>query len=134
EPDEVATNVGRACETGIAGLSIEDSTHEAENPVFDFDLAVARVRAARRAIDESGTGGLLTGRSEGFIAGRPDLAETIRRPEAYAEAGADCLYAPGLRALEDIATLVRALAPRPVNVLMSTGLASVAQLADLGVR
>ena len=134
EPDEVATNVGRACETGIAGLSIEDSTHEAENPVFDFDLAVARVRAARRAIDESGTGVLLTGRSEGFIAGRPDLAETIRRLEAYADAGADCLFAPGIRSPSDIEALVRAVAPKPVNVVVSADFTTVEQLAALGVR
>ena len=99
-------NVAAATATGIAGLSIEDSTGDASNPLFDFTLAVERIQAARRAIDESGTGILLTGRSEGFIVGRPDLAETIRRLTAYAEAGADCLYAPGIRAMADIAAVV----------------------------
>ena len=83
-----------AAATGIAGLSIEDSTGDADEPLYPFDLAVERIRAARRAIDESGTGIVLTGRSEGFVVGRPDLDETIRRLQAYAEAGADCLYAP----------------------------------------
>src|SRR3954464_93796 len=134
DPEEVALNVARACDTGIAGLSIEDSTHETAQPLFDFDVAVARVRAARRAIDQSGTGILLTGRSEGFIAGRPDLRETIRRLEAYADAGADVLYAPGLSNLDDIGAVVRAVAPRPVNVLVTSGSATLADLAALGVR
>ena len=98
EPEGVAANVARAVGTGIAGISIEDSTGDAAEPLFDPELAVERIRAARAAIDASGTGVLLTGRSEGFIVGRPDLAETIRRLVAYADAGADCLYAPGLRA------------------------------------
>ena len=97
EPGGVRANVARAVTTGIAGISIEDSTGDEAAPLFEFDLAVERIRAARAAIDASGTGVLLTGRSEGFIAGRPDLAETIRRLTAYAEAGADCMYAPGLR-------------------------------------
>ena len=96
-PAAVGANVAAATATGIAGLSIEDSTGDASNPLFDFTLAVERIRAARRAIDDSGTGILLTGRSEGFIVGRPDLAETIRRLTAYAEAGAECVYAPGIR-------------------------------------
>ena len=95
EPEAVAANVTRAVGTGIAGISIEDSTGDAADPLFDLELAVERIRAARAAIDASGTGVLLTGRSEGFIVGRPDLAETIRRLVAYAEAGAECLYAPG---------------------------------------
>src|SRR5215212_862415 len=99
EPMRVAANVSAAVQTGIAGVSIEDSTGGPAEPLFEFDLAVERIKAARRAIDDSATGVLLTGRSEGFIAGRPDLAETIRRLVAYAEAGADCLYAPGVRAL-----------------------------------
>jgi methylisocitrate lyase len=107
EPEEVALNVTRACETGIAGLSIEDSTRDAEHPLFDLDVAVARMRAARRAIDETGTGVILVGRSEGFISGRPDLRETIRRLLAYAEAGADCLFAPGLPSIGDVAEVVR---------------------------
>jgi 2-methylisocitrate lyase-like PEP mutase family enzyme len=133
EPDEVAANVAKVCETGIAGLSIEDATHETNHPLFDVELAVDRIRAARQAIDESGTGVLLTGRSEGFIAGRPDLRETIRRLTAYAEAGADCLYAPGVP-LPDIDAVVRAVAPKPVNVLVASDYATLPQLAALGVR
>jgi 2-methylisocitrate lyase-like PEP mutase family enzyme len=134
EPAEVAGNVTRATATGVAGLSIEDSTGNTSHPLFDFDLAVERIQAARSAIDASGTGILLTGRSEGFIVGRPDLAETIRRLTAYAEAGADCLYAPGLRASVDIAAVVRAVAPRPVNVLVGSDFTTLAELAALGVR
>jgi 2-methylisocitrate lyase-like PEP mutase family enzyme len=118
----------------VAGLSIEDSTGNASKPLFELDLAVERIRAARRALDQSGTGVLLVGRSEGFIVGRPDLAETIRRLTAYAEAGAECLYAPGLRNLEQVGAVVRAVAPRPVNVLVSSGWATVAELAKAGVR
>ena len=105
-----------------------------DHPLFDFALAVERIRAARQAIDASGTGVLLTGRSEGFIAGRPDLAETIRRLSAYAEAGAECLYAPGLRSIDDIAAVVRAVAPVPVNVLVGANTTTVAELARHGVR
>ena len=133
-PDAVAANVAAAAQTGIAGLSIEDSTGDAADPLYGFDLAVERIRAARRAVDSSGRGVLLTGRSEGFVAGRPDLAETIRRLIAYAEAGADCLFAPGIRKLEDIAAIVRAVAPKPVNVLVSGDWTTAAQLAELGVR
>jgi methylisocitrate lyase len=134
EPEGVHANVARATATGVAGLSIEDSTGDPAHPLFDFTLAVERVRAARGAVDESGTGLILTGRSEGFIAGRPDLAETIRRLAAYAEAGADCLYAPGLRSLSDVAAVVRAVAPKPVNVLVGGDFTTVAQLAQAGVR
>lgn len=134
EPDGVAANVARAVTTGIAGISIEDSTGNADAPLFDFALSVERVRAARRAIDASGTGVLLTGRSEGFIAGRPDLAATIARLRAYGEAGAECLYAPGLRSLSDITAVVRAVAPSPVNVLVGSDFTSVAAMADAGVR
>ena len=134
EPDRVADNVSAAVRTGLAGLSVEDSTGNAAQPLFDFGLAVERVRAARRAIDASGTPVLLTGRSEGFIAGRPDLDETIRRLTAYAEAGADCLHAPGMRSHDQIAAVVRAVAPKPVNVVVGSGFATVAQLRDLGVR
>ncbi len=109
-PPEVAANVGAATATGIAGLSIEDSTGDQSSPLFDFGLAVDRIRAAREAIDASGSGVLLTGRSEGFIVGRPDLGETIRRLVAYAEAGAECLYAPGIRTLADISSVVAAAA------------------------
>jgi methylisocitrate lyase len=134
EPESVAANVAMAATTGISGLSIEDSTGDPAAPLIDASLAVERIRAARQAIDDSGTGILLTGRSEGFIAGRPDLRETIRRLSAYAEAGADCLYAPGIRAPEDIAAVVEAVSPRPVNVLVGADFTSVARLADLGVR
>lgn len=134
EPDAVHANVTAATSTGIAGLSIEDSTGDASHPLFEFTLAVERVRAARRAIDESATGVVLTGRSEGFITGRPDLAETIRRLTSYAEAGADCLYAPGIRGRADIVAVVNAVAPKPVNVLVGSDFTTVAELADVGVR
>jgi 2-methylisocitrate lyase-like PEP mutase family enzyme len=134
EPEGVAVNVARAVTTGIAGISIEDSTGDATAPLVPFDLSVERIRAARMAIDASGTGVLLTGRSEGFIVGRPDLDETIRRLGAYADAGADCLYAPGLQTLGDIAAVVRAVSPKPVNVLVGSASFSVAELAAAGVR
>jgi methylisocitrate lyase len=134
QPEAVARNVAAAAATGIAGLSIEDSTGDPVNPLFEFALSVERVKAARHALDKSGSGVLLTARSEGFIAGRPDLAETIRRLAAYAEAGADCLFAPGLRSKLDIASVVKAVAPKPVNVLMAGDLATVAELAEIGVR
>jgi 2-methylisocitrate lyase-like PEP mutase family enzyme len=136
DPDGVASNVALAAGTGIAGVSIEDSTGDASNPLFAFDVAVARIRAARRALDETATGVMLIGRSEGFITGRPDLDETIRRLRAYADAGADCLYAPGLQSSSDVSHVVKAVAPKPVNVLMGRGsdFATVAGLAALGVR
>jgi 2-methylisocitrate lyase-like PEP mutase family enzyme len=134
DPEDVRLNVARALPTGIAGLSIEDSTGNSADPLFAFALARDRIRAARHAIDASGTGVVLTARSEGFIVGRPDLTETLRRLTAYAEAGADCLYAPGLRADADIATVVRAVAPKPVNVLVGADFTTVGRLAALGVR
>jgi len=134
EPEQVAANVRSAADTGIAGLSIEDSTGNPSDPLYDFNLAVDRVRAAARSIDESGSGVWLTARSEGFIVGRPDLSETIRRLTAYAGAGADCLYAPGLRTKDDIAAVVKAVAPKPVNVLVGSDFTTVAELAQLGVR
>ncbi len=134
EPEAVAANVARAATTGIAGISIEDSTGDAAQPLFAFDLAVERISAARSALDAGGSGILLTGRSEGFIAGRPDLAETIRRLTAYAEAGAECLYAPGIRSMADITAVVQAVAPKPVNVLVGTDFATVVELAAAGVR
>jgi 2-methylisocitrate lyase-like PEP mutase family enzyme len=134
EPEAVAANVSAAAATGIAGLSIEDSTGSKQAPLYAFDLAVERIKAARRAIDQSGTGVLLTGRSEGFIAGRPDIDETIRRLVAYADAGADCLYAPGVRSAADVSTIVRAVTPKPVNVLVGGDYFTVGQLSDLGVR
>jgi len=135
DPEHVAANVKLATATGIAGLSIEDSTGDEASPLHDFDLAVARVRAARRAIDESGTGVVLTGRSEGFVCGRPDIDETIRRLCAYSAAGADCLYAPGLRTREQFAAVVTAVAPKPVNALIGwPSELKVADIAALGVR
>jgi methylisocitrate lyase len=133
-PEAVAANVAAATATGVAGLSIEDSTGDASNPLFELTLAVDRIRAARRAIVDSGTGILLTGRSEGFIVGRPDLAETIRRLTAYTEAGAECVYAPGLRDKADIAAVIRAVAPTPVNVLVGSDFTTVAELASAGAR
>jgi len=134
DPDEVAANVAAATATRISGLSIEDSTGDSSQPLFEFDLAVDRIRAARRAIDQAGGDVLLTGRSEGFIAGRPDLSETIRRLVAYADAGADCLFAPGIRTASDIEAIVSAVAPKPVNVVVSSDFTTVSALADLGVR
>lgn len=128
-PANVATNVKAASATGVAGLSIEDSTGDAANPLFDFDLAVARVRAAREA-----TSLVLTARCESYLVGRPDLAETIRRLQAYAAAGADCLYAPGMRDLREIQAVVDAVAPKPVNVLAGSDFTTVAELRALGVR
>jgi 2-methylisocitrate lyase-like PEP mutase family enzyme len=134
DPEEVAANVKLAAATGIAGLSIEDSTGDADEPLYAFDLAVERVRAARRAIDESSTGVLLTGRSEGFVVGRPDLEETIRRLEAYAEAGADCLYAPRIETAGQVSAVVAAVAPKPVNLLANAPFITVEEAASLGVR
>src|SRR5258706_1878498 len=132
EPAMVASNVKRALETGVAGISIEDSTGDPAKPLFDFSLSVERVRAASNAIE--GTDTVLVGRSEGFIVGRPDLEETIRRLKAYSAAGADCLYAPGIKTPEQIAAVVQAVSPNPVNVLVGSGFTTVAELAALGVR
>jgi methylisocitrate lyase len=134
EPEGVAANVTAATGTGIAGISIEDSTGDAANPLFEFDLSVKRVKAARAAIDKSGSGVLLTARSEGFLVGRPDLGETIRRLAAYTAAGAECLYAPGLRNMGDIKAVVKAVAPKPLNVLAGSDFTTVAELAAAGVR
>jgi 2-methylisocitrate lyase-like PEP mutase family enzyme len=134
DPEHVGGNVRLAAATGIAGLSIEDSTGDPAHPLHDFDLAVARVRAARRAIDDSGTGVVLTGRSEGFVVGRPDIDETIRRLSAYAEAGADCLYAPRIDTVDQVAAIVAAVSPRPVNLLINAPFITVAEAAALGVR
>ena len=130
----VAANVSAAAATGIAGLSIEDSTGDTAAPLFDSALAVERVRAARRAIDDGPAPLVLTARSEGFIVGRPDLRETISRLTAFADAGADCVFAPGIRDENDIRAIVTAVAPTPVNVLVSGDFTTVAKLADLGVR
>ncbi len=134
DPEQVAANVRLAAETGIAGLSIEDSSGDEADPLFEFNLAVERVEAARRAIDESGTGIVLTGRSEGFVVGRPDIDETIRRLRAYADAGADCLYAPRINNLEHVGAIISAVSPKPVNLLVNTPFTTVAEAAQLGVR
>jgi 2-methylisocitrate lyase-like PEP mutase family enzyme len=131
----VGESVRLAVAAGVAGLSIEDSTGRADAPLFEFEHAVARLRAARAAIDAGGTGTLLVGRAECFVVGRPDLAETIARLRAYANAGADCLYAPGLGTPEQIRAVVDAVHPKPVNVLMGApGGPGLAALAQLGVR
>jgi 2-methylisocitrate lyase-like PEP mutase family enzyme len=132
DPAGVAESVRLCVETGIAGLSIEDSTGDPAKPLYDFDLALARVKAARAAIDKAGGDVVFTARTEGFIRGRPDLAETIRRLKAFAAAGADCLYAPGTKTREEIAAVVAA--GKPVNFLVVTTNYSVADLAALGVR
>jgi 2-methylisocitrate lyase-like PEP mutase family enzyme len=131
----VAQSVRRAVDTGVAGLSIEDSTGDAARPLYSVDEAVERMRAARRAIDATGSDTLLVGRAECFLAGRPDLDEAIARLKAYSSAGADCLYAPGLRTREQFAAVVEALAPKPVNALIGRPAdLTVADLAALGVR
>jgi 2-methylisocitrate lyase-like PEP mutase family enzyme len=131
----VAESVRLAVETGVAGLSIEDSTGRADAPLHDVDTAALRVAAARRAIDRAGGDALLVGRAECFLVGRPDLDETIARLKAYANAGADCLYAPGLRTREQIGAVVDALAPKPVNVLIGwTSDLTLDDLGALGVR
>ena len=132
---EVSASVKLAIESGVAGLSIEDSTGRPGAPLYDLETAVERLRAARRAIDATGGDTLLVGRAECYLVGQPDLGETVRRLRAYASAGADCLYAPGLRTREEIGTVVDAVAPKPVNLLL--GWASELTLSDiagLGVR
>jgi 2-methylisocitrate lyase-like PEP mutase family enzyme len=134
-PADVGESVRLAVATGVAGLSIEDSTGDAAHPIHELPVALARLRAAREAIDAAGGDTLLVGRAENFLHGRPDLADTIARLRAYAEAGADCLYAPGLKTREDIAAVVAAVAPRPVNLLVgSTSELTLADIAALGVR
>jgi 2-methylisocitrate lyase-like PEP mutase family enzyme len=131
----VAESVRLAIEAGVAGLSIEDSTGNEAQPLWSIDEASARLRAARQAIDRAGGDTLLVGRAECFLVGRPDLDETLARLRAYADAGADCLYAPGLRTPEQIRAVVEAVAPRPVNLLVgSAGTLTVADVAAMGVR
>lgn len=135
DAEGVAESVRLCIETGVAGLSIEDATGDPQKPLYDIDHAVERLRAARAAIDAAGGEVLLTGRAECFLVGRPDLDETIRRLQAYAEAGADVLYAPALREREQIAAVIKAVAPKPVNVLMPGALGlTVNDLATLGAR
>jgi len=135
DPQAVVQSVRMAIDTGVAGLSIEDSTGDADHPLYEIDVAVARLRAARAAIDQEGGETLLVGRAENFFQGRPDLEDTIARLKAYSEAGADCLYAPGIRTREQIAAVVAAVAPKPVNLLIgSTSEFTLQEVAALGVR
>src|SRR3954466_1152232 len=134
KPEKVAINVARAVKTGVAGLSIEDSTGDKANPLYEPALAIERIKAARAAIDADNSGALLVGRCEGFLVGQPDLAMVIDRLAAYAEAGADCLYAPGIKTREQISAVVKAVHPKPVNLLIGLPGLSVTEAADLGVR
>jgi 2-methylisocitrate lyase-like PEP mutase family enzyme len=131
----LAESVRLAVETGVAGLSIEDSTGDASKPLFDFDAAIDRMRAARKAIDKAGGDTLLIGRAECFLVGQPDIAPTIARLKGYANAGADCLYAPGIRTVDDISAVVAAVAPKPVNLLIGFNAdLGMPEIAALGVR
>ncbi|WP_407169893.1 oxaloacetate decarboxylase [Bradyrhizobium sp. ORS 111] len=134
EPDSVAANVARGVKTGVAGLSIEDSTGDAAKPLFDFTLAVERIKAARKAIDADNSGVLLTGRCEAFLWGQQDIKLVIERLQAYSNAGADVLYAPGIKTKDDIAAVVKAVAPKPVNLLIGAPGLSLQEAGDLGVR
>ncbi|HEY4806118.1 MAG TPA: isocitrate lyase/phosphoenolpyruvate mutase family protein [Paraburkholderia sp.] len=135
DPAGVGESVGLAVETGVAGLSVEDSTGNDAAPLLPVEVAVERIRAARRAIDERGGDTLLVGRAENFVAGVPDLEDAIARLQAYSQAGADCLYAPGIQTREQIAAVVAAVAPKPVNVLIGAKSAfTLDDLAALGVR
>ena len=135
DPNGVAENVTRCIAAGVAGLSIEDSPNDAATPLYDFGLSVARVKAARAAIDRAGGDVVLTARAEGFIRGVPDLDKVLQRLKAYAAAGADCLYAPGIRTREQIEAVVKAVAPRPVNFLNSGAFGfTVGDIAAMGVR
>ena len=137
DPEAVATNVARCAATGVAGLSIEDATGEADRPLYERGLAVERVRAARAALDASGKGVQLTARCEAWLVGdRDPFSTALDRLVAFAEAGADCLFAPGVRDPGEIAALVKAVAPRPLNVIVSSAIPelTVSRLAELGVR
>src|SRR5437868_730954 len=135
DPAGVATNVTRCCATGVAGLSIEDSTGNKEKPLYDIPFAVERMKAARAAIDKAAPDVLLCGRAEGFISGVPDLDQMIARLKAYADAGADVLYAPGIKTREQIEAVVQAVAPKPVNFLNGAAFGhTVADIAAMGVR
>jgi 2-methylisocitrate lyase-like PEP mutase family enzyme len=135
DPAGVAKNVTRCCASGVAGLSIEDSTGNKDKPLYDIPFAVERIKAARAAIDKAAPDVLLTGRAEGFIAGVPDLDQMIARLKAYADAGADCLYAPGIKTRAEIEAVVKAVAPKPVNFLNAAAFGhTVGDLAAMGVR
>jgi len=134
-PEDIAVSVTQCVATGVSGLSIENRTNNSKQPLYDDKLAVDRIRAARRAIDASGTNVLLVARCEGFLVGQPDLAATIKRLQAFAEAGADCLYPPGISTREQVSAVVKAVAPKPVNILIGgKSELTVPVLADLGVR
>jgi 2-methylisocitrate lyase-like PEP mutase family enzyme len=130
----VAANVARGVKSGVAGLSIEDSTGDPAKPLYERSLAIERIKAARKAIDADNSGVLLTGRCEAFLWGQPDLKLVIDRLTAYADAGADCLYAPGIKTKDEITAVVKAVYPKPVNLLIGAPGLSVAQATDLGVR
>jgi methylisocitrate lyase len=134
EPEKVAAHVALAVKTGVAGLSIEDSTGDAAKPLYERAYAIERNKAARAAIDADNSGVLLTGRCEGFLVGQADLDMVIDRLKAYSDAGADCLYAPGIKTREQISAVVKAVHPKPVNLLIGASGLSVAEAADLGVR
>lgn len=135
EPAGVAESVALAVDTGVAGLSIEDSKRDKDNPVYALEEGVARIKAARDAIDQKGGDVLLVGRAENFLVGRADLDDTIARLKAYAAAGADCLYAPGISKPEQIKAIVQAVAPKPVNLLIGTPMGLTVKDAEaLGVR
>jgi len=135
DPQGVAESVRLAIETGVAGLSIEDSTGDPADPLLDIEVAVARIRAARHAIDKAGGDTLLVGRAENFIVGRPHLDDAVTRLKAYSEAGADCLYAPGIRTREQIEIVVAAVSPKPLNLLVgSASELTMHDIAALGVR
>ncbi|HSN12914.1 MAG TPA: isocitrate lyase/phosphoenolpyruvate mutase family protein, partial [Propionibacteriaceae bacterium] len=133
DPEEVAAHVTLAVQTGVSGLSIEDFSGDPASPLLDVDLAVERVRAAKAAIDATGSGVVLTARTEGFVWDRPDITETTRRLSAYAEAGADCLYAPWVTSVEHVSAIVAAVSPRPVNLIIHMPFTTVAEAAALGV-
>jgi len=133
--DGVARNVARCIETGVAGLSIEDSPNDGKTPLYDFDVALARVKAARAAIDKAGGDVVFTARAEGFIRGRPDIDDVIRRLKAFADAGADCLYSPGIKSREHIEATVKAVGGKAINFLNFGALGfTVNDLAAMGVR
>ncbi len=134
EPEDVATNVARAVKTGVAGLSIEDSTGNKERPLFELNLAVERIKAARKAIDADNSGVLLTARCEGFLVGVPNLGVVLDRLQAFSDAGADCIYAPGIKTREEIVAVVKQAQPKPVNLLIGASGLSLKQAEDLGVR
>src|SRR6202050_703164 len=135
DPAGVADSVTRCIETGVAGLSIEDSPNNSTTPLYDLDLSVARVKAARAAVDRAGGDVVFTARAENFIRGVPDLDDVIRRLKAYAAAGADCLYAPGIKTRDQIEAVVKAVAPKPVNFLGSGDFGfTVGDLAAMGIR